>query len=228
MRVQNCAGALTFRELSEGEQQLLTVLGLLRFSRDDEALFLLDEPDTHLNPVWSLRYLELLRRVVGEQKTSQIIMTSHDPLTVAGLTRHEVRVMYKEAETGQISVRVPDQDPKGLGVSGILTSDLFGLRSDLDLDTLRLLDEKRDLSIKENLTQEDKHRLEELRRELEDIDPSARIRDPLYREFIKALWARGEFRESRETVLTPEQQQKRQELALEAITELESKGFTRE
>ena len=26
------------------------VLGLLRFTKEDEALFLLDEPDTHLNP----------------------------------------------------------------------------------------------------------------------------------------------------------------------------------
>ncbi|WP_309148310.1 AAA family ATPase, partial [Pantoea eucalypti] len=50
VKVKNKNGTnetLTFRELSEGEQQLLTVLGLLRFTRDDESLFLLDEPDTH-------------------------------------------------------------------------------------------------------------------------------------------------------------------------------------
>jgi ABC-type transport system involved in cytochrome c biogenesis ATPase subunit len=40
-------GTVTFQELSEGEQQLLTVLGLLRFTAEDESLFLLDEPDTH-------------------------------------------------------------------------------------------------------------------------------------------------------------------------------------
>jgi ATPase subunit of ABC transporter with duplicated ATPase domains len=42
-------GSVTFRELSEGEQQLLTVLGLLRFTAEEESLFLLDEPDTHLS-----------------------------------------------------------------------------------------------------------------------------------------------------------------------------------
>ena len=41
-------GAVTYRDLSEGEQQLLLVLGLLKFTARDEALFLLDEPDTHL------------------------------------------------------------------------------------------------------------------------------------------------------------------------------------
>ena len=45
VKVKNKNGtdeSLTFRELSEGEQQLITVLGLLRFTRDDESLFLLD------------------------------------------------------------------------------------------------------------------------------------------------------------------------------------------
>ncbi|BCI72019.1 hypothetical protein SPKIRA_28490 [Sphingomonas paucimobilis] len=43
-------GEVTYRDLSEGEQQLLLVLGLLKFTAREEALFLLDEPDTHLNP----------------------------------------------------------------------------------------------------------------------------------------------------------------------------------
>ena len=41
---------ITFNELSEGEQQLLTVLGLLKFTKSKESIFFLDEPDTHLNP----------------------------------------------------------------------------------------------------------------------------------------------------------------------------------
>ena len=163
VRVRDCTGALTFKELSEGEQQLLTVLGLLRFTREDDALFLLDEPDTHLNPMWSLHYLELLRDVVGEQKTSQIIMTTHDPLTVAGLTRNDVRVLIRDQATGGIVAEIPEHDPKGMGVRGILTSELFGLRSDLDLATLKLLDEKRDLANKEQLTEWDKTRLGVLR-----------------------------------------------------------------
>ena len=41
-----------FGDLSDGEKQYLMVLGLLRFTREDETLFLLDEPDTHLHPRW--------------------------------------------------------------------------------------------------------------------------------------------------------------------------------
>jgi ABC-type cobalamin/Fe3+-siderophores transport system ATPase subunit len=75
-------GAVTYRDLSEGEQQLLLVLGLLKFTAEDEALFLLDEPDTHLNPAWSTQYLEFLDRFIQLKKrgeTCHIIMTSHDP-----------------------------------------------------------------------------------------------------------------------------------------------------
>jgi predicted ATPase len=48
VNVRGMDGSLTFRELSEGEQQLLTVVGLLRFTKENESLFLLDEPDTQL------------------------------------------------------------------------------------------------------------------------------------------------------------------------------------
>lgn len=222
VQVRDCAGALTFKELSEGEQQLLTVLGLLRFTREDEALFLLDEPDTHLNPVWSLHYLDLLKEVVGEQQTSQIIMATHDPLTIAGLTRDEVRVMVRDERTCKVMAEIPEHDPKGMGVRGILTSELFGLRSDLDLETLQLLDEKRELASKEDLTETEKTRLAELREQTDAIDLSGRVSDPLVSEVVKALAATPEFRATRTVVLTPEQREKRRQLAAEAIRSVEA------
>src|SRR5262249_40965922 len=173
------------------------------------------------NPVWSLHYLELLNSAVEDQTTCQIIMATHDPLTIAGLTRDEVVVMYRD-EASHISARIPDHDPRGMGVSGILTSELFGLRSDLDLQTLSLLDEKRDLSLKENLSDQDKVRLAELRKAVDDIDLSTRVRDPEYRDFLRALWSKPEFHETRDAVLTPEQQELRTKLALEAIAEVEA------
>ncbi|MDT4289553.1 AAA family ATPase [Methylomonas sp. MO1] len=45
VKVASSDEPLTFRELSEGEQQLLTVLGLLKFTGGKDSLFLLDEPD---------------------------------------------------------------------------------------------------------------------------------------------------------------------------------------
>ena len=53
VETRNIKKLLTFEDLSDGEQQLLTVLGLLKFTKENESLFLLDEPDTHLNPAWN-------------------------------------------------------------------------------------------------------------------------------------------------------------------------------
>lgn len=146
-------------------------------------------------------------------------MTTHDPLTIAGLTRQEVRVMHRVSETHSLAAMIPSQDPRGLGISGILTSDLFGLRSDLDLETLGLLDEQRDLETKHDLTDKDKIRLAELRERLQDVDMSTRFRDPLFREFTRALMSNEDFRETQTDVLTPEQINLRRRLALQALEE---------
>jgi predicted ATP-dependent endonuclease of OLD family len=51
VKYKNTDGIISFDYLSEGELQLLTVLGLMRITSQDHCLFLLDEPDTHLNPI---------------------------------------------------------------------------------------------------------------------------------------------------------------------------------
>jgi predicted ATPase len=178
----------TFADLAEGERQLLTVLGLLRFTAQDEALFLLDEPDTHLNPAWCLDYLENLRKYgTGEElTTSQIIMTTHSPLTFAGLEKTEVVVMERGAD-GRIYAEHPLSSPRGMGFQAILTSDFFKLRTTLDKETLGLLDEKRELALKEEKSDADRARLAELDEELGRLDFSHAARDPLYLEFIRAM-----------------------------------------
>lgn len=226
VRMKGTDGVLTFRELSEGEQQLLTVLGLLKFTKDSDALFLLDEPDTHLNPIWSLRYLELLNKVVGEEKSSQIVMATHDPLTIAGLTRDQVRVMSRDAN-GKISSLVPEKDPKGMGISGILTSDIFGLRSDLDLSTLHLLDRKRQLAVKDSLTDTEKSELSRLNEELSSLDFTNQVRDPMFREFVDALSRTEQVKKTTSVKISREERARRRQLAQEIVEKLRSEEKSR-
>lgn len=103
VRLKKNDGTVTFRELSEGEQQLLTVLGLLRFTAESESLFLLDEPDTHLNPRWAVDYLSYLRKFAGQNKgdreNSHILITTHNPLAIAELEKEQVQILYRTAES---------------------------------------------------------------------------------------------------------------------------------
>ena len=120
-----------FTQLSEGEQQLLTVLGLLLFTRNDESLYLLDEPDTHLNPVWTYEYLNLLRKNIRAEK-GQLLVATHNPLMIGSLHQNQVRILTQN-ERGSIAAE-PAYDPIGIGVEGLLKSELYGLRSTLALE----------------------------------------------------------------------------------------------
>lgn len=191
-------GNITFKEMSEGEQQLLSVLGLLRFTKSDESLILLDEPDTHLNPIWKWRYIKLLRDIVDKPKNTQIIMTSHDPLVIGSLRKEEIRMFYQDKEQGKIVTDEPSFDPKGLGVAGILTSEFFGLPSILDEETLGDLNRKRELEVldrSKKLSPTEESELERLEKSLDKLGLEKVQRDPLYQKFIQAVYSIPELKQ---------------------------------
>jgi len=220
IRLDDGEAITTFEDLAEGERQLLTVLGLMRFTAENEALFLLDEPDTHLNPAWCLDYMDNLRQYGAEPEESQIIMTTHSPLTFAGMDKDEVVVMERAAD-GKIFAEHPISSPKGMGFAAILTSDFFGLRSTLDPETLRKIDYKRDLAQKDNKTDGDLRELERLNAELGRLDFSHSVRDPLYLEFIRAITAATDENPAlKEPELPPDMWKRRQEIAKDIATRL--------
>ncbi len=223
----NVHGDITFKELSEGEQQLLTVLGLLRFTKEDESLILLDEPDTHLNPLWKWKYMNLLEEYSGKEDSSQILMTTHDPLVIGGLTKEEIRIFQsikEEDEDGKeyqhIETFEPDFDPKGLGVAGILTSEFFNLPSTLDEDTQNELNEYRSLEVKEkqgNLTKDEKSLLAKYTRYFEQLGFNKYTRDPLYAKFIARIANLSEFKSIPNT---KEERQKQDDLTISILEDL--------
>ncbi|WOK09203.1 AAA family ATPase [Imperialibacter roseus] len=182
-------GELSMSELSEGEKQLLTVLGLLKFTKDEESLILLDEPDTHLNPMWKWKFLDYLDRVVKRKENTQIIFCSHDPLVIGNMVKSQVQLFKVDPETKKTKTESPKADPKGMGVAGILTSDLFDLPTTLDSDTQQLLDERNELLFLESenqLNDQQEQRLKELYEVLNSAGFSQIFKDPLYSEFVIA------------------------------------------
>jgi ABC-type multidrug transport system ATPase subunit len=178
------SGALSFRELSEGEQQLLTILGLLKFTGGQDSLFLLDEPDTHLNPAWTVKYLDFLRRFVPNPATSHVIMVTHDPLAIAELEKKQVQIMWRDPDGG-VRADEPKDDPRGMGYAGILTSDMFGLGSTLDEYTTGLLRQRREIVMKEELDQADRATLTELNSKLDNLGFATSHLDEDYREYLQ-------------------------------------------
>lgn len=185
VKVASSQEPLSFRELSEGEQQLLTVLGLLKFTGGKDSLFLLDEPDTHLNPAWTVKYLEFLRGFVENKDTSHLLMVSHHPLAIAELEKEQVQVMWQDRTTHQVYAREPYESPRGMGYAGILTSDMFGLNSTLDKPTEDLLRDRRSLAEKDVLDLDDQSRLKEITSEIETLGMSTSHWDADYESYLK-------------------------------------------
>jgi len=185
VKVRTTSGNLvTFSQLSEGEQQLLTVLGLLLFTQDDESLFLLDEPNTHLNPVWTYEYLELLKENIHSQN-GQVIVATHDPLMIGSLYKNQVRVLTQESQ-GTLAAE-PVDDPIGIGIEGLLKSELYGLPSTLAPQILEKLRRHYELLGKDPRTPFEQDELVSLVHELNELGVSRTHPNPYFELFANAM-----------------------------------------
>ena len=215
-------GNINFTQLSEGEQQLLNVLGLMRFTQEDQSLFLLDEPDTHLNPIWKLRYFDEIEKVVKLQDNtamgdSQLIVTTHDPIMIGSLRKEQVRILRK-TNAGTVNVGEPDIDPQGMGFAGLLKSELFGLRSTVDTETLRRVDRRNALYAKgEQRTNEENAEMTRLSDELSDLGFAQDFKDPYYAMFVQKMAKHTKFHKQ---MLTPEEQQEQDSVAEQIIDKI--------
>lgn len=197
---------ISFEQLSEGELQLLTVLGLMRITHQDECLFLLDEPDTHLNPIWKLRYFDEIEKVLKQDDgeiikgDSQIIIATHDPMMIGSLRKEQVRILRTRDKS---MVETPLDHPQGMSVSGLLKSDYFGLRSTVDAETRRRLDRRNYLYAKgAQRTAADNEEMVRLSHELSELGFANDFKDPMYELFVKRMAMLTQFHKDS---LTPEE-----------------------
>ncbi|MFB9107515.1 restriction system-associated AAA family ATPase [Flavobacterium gyeonganense] len=188
VRKNNVDYPINYKNLSDGEHQFIHVIGTLLMFKDETSLFLFDEPETHFNPQWKYDYTETFKKVTNSHK-SQILMTTHDPVLLSGLSKENVVIFNKPNQNVERTYK-PDKDLKGMGVDAILTSEIFGLNSTLDSETLNDMIERRKLLVKQeksNLNEEENEELTKLSQSLKDIDFNKPFADPLYKDFIMAL-----------------------------------------
>ncbi len=186
-RLRGSDNHYSFDQLSEGEKQLVAVVGALRLSNQQDNLVLLDEPDTHLNPKWSWEYPSMLLEAFEDDQLSRttVLMATHDPVMISGMKRDQVWL----AQTSSPDIPMftnPVRNPQGQGIANLIcSSEFFGLPSSLDKETQKLLNERLAISLKDDLTDEDKARLRELNEELGIITPGVSEVDPDYVAFLR-------------------------------------------
>lgn len=160
----------------------------MKFTKDEDSLILLDEPDTHLNPLWKWRYLEFLDKVVDRPASTQIILNTHDPLVIGSLKKEEVRI-FRLSENG-LEIEVPSIDPRSMDIVSILRSELFGLPSVLSKYMQLKLNRKRYLLFKiENgkASEDEMSEYNQIQKEIEDSGFNDSTYDPWYTRYLESI-----------------------------------------
>ena len=181
-----------FDALSEGEKQLLCVIGGLTMAHHHECLVLLDEPDTHLNPSWSWEYNKLLQDSLHSEQLqdSTVFIATHDPVLISGLTREQV--LIAKNENGILSYEHPYRNPRGQGVANLLTSEFFGLPSSLDQYTQACMDRRLELSYKDSkLTDIERAELTDINNSLDKLGLTISFRNKDFAAFEEQKYSKG-------------------------------------
>lgn len=105
--------------LSDGEHQQAQIFGVFSMITDNNALFLLDEPESHFNPQWRVKFINRLMSIPVPSLTArEVIMTSHAPFVPSDMRRERV-LIFKRNGT-QIKVSNPTNETFGASFDRIL------------------------------------------------------------------------------------------------------------
>lgn len=122
---------INFDDLSDGEAQLIQILAAARIFRDEQALFIMDEPETHLNPSWRTYFHQHLATAneVNEawSDCSQTILSTHSPFMISSLRQTEV---YRFERNDNAFITMNQAENQTYGASfDVLIKEYFDLQS---------------------------------------------------------------------------------------------------
>jgi restriction system-associated AAA family ATPase len=111
------------KSLSDGEHQLVHTIGLCLLFRHEPALFLLDEPETHLNPDWRASYISTLRAALEADSATNdvmrdVLLTSHSPFIISDCRKENVLV-FRKNDDGTVEWHNPDFNTFGASANAI-------------------------------------------------------------------------------------------------------------
>jgi restriction system-associated AAA family ATPase len=137
------AERIYLKNLSDGEHQFLHTVGLCSLFRYEKALFLLDEPETHLNPDWRASYISTLHAALEADGAAKdvmrdVLLTSHSPFIISDCQKENVLVFEKNAE-GKVEWHNPDFQTFGASANAI-TLKVFNRRETIGNYALSKLD----------------------------------------------------------------------------------------
>ncbi|MDO9227014.1 MAG: AAA family ATPase [Pseudomonadota bacterium] len=125
-------GVLRYEELSDGEQMVLGRMALFHLlAGQQDALLLLDEPETHFNDRWKREIVDIIDEAIGHT-ANDVLISTHSAIVLSDVFNDEIVMVEKTADGS--GVRSVDQqtfatDPSALMMSVFEADDSIGKRA---------------------------------------------------------------------------------------------------
>ena len=195
-------GNLPLNVLSQGTQSTIQWVGHFLFGyaqyydypenlEEKPSILIVDEIDVHLHPSWQRRIIPAL---TNNFPNLQIFCSTHSPLMLAGLGEDQVQLLNRDAD-GKVTVSRNRWDMAGWSAEQILRS-VLRVRDTTDLTTAEDVDRMGELAIKEELTEEEKVELQELRQRVGEVIPGgpASSQAESFIRFLREVYSKQESR----------------------------------
>lgn len=130
----------TYDRISDGEHQLIQILGSLILFDHQQTLFILDEPESHFNPDWRIEFVDIISKYL-DLTHLELIISTHSPFVLSACKSERV-LYFKKDQEGCVAIQPVDgKETYGSSFDSLLTS-VFGLEV---LISKRPLDEIREV-----------------------------------------------------------------------------------
>lgn len=125
-------GVLRFEELSDGEQMVLGRMALFHLLEgQQDALLLLDEPETHFNDKWKREIVDIIDDAIGNT-ANDVLISTHSAIVLSDVFNNEIVMVQKTADGSGVRP-VEEQtfatDPSALMMTVFGADDSIGKRA---------------------------------------------------------------------------------------------------
>lgn len=125
-------GVLRYEELSDGEQMVLGRMALFHLLQgQQDALLLLDEPETHFNDKWKREIVDIIDDAIGNT-ANDVLISTHSAIVLSDVFNNEIVMVEKTANgSGVRPVNEPTfaTDPSALMMTVFGADDSIGKRA---------------------------------------------------------------------------------------------------
>jgi ABC-type cobalamin/Fe3+-siderophores transport system ATPase subunit len=125
-------GILRYEELSDGEQMVLGRMALFHLLQgQQDALLLLDEPETHFNDKWKREIVDIIDDAIG-QTSNDVLISTHSAIVLSDVFNNEI-VMVQKTDKGSHVIPVNEPtfatDPSAIMMTVFGAEDSIGKRA---------------------------------------------------------------------------------------------------